>query len=147
MGTSMELKREFGVGYKLRIVMRGGARDEEMIKLRELVLQGVPGSNVHGTTVWGRPLAFDLPYSTIGSIGPMLVNVDRSMNELMVDSYDISLTSLEEIFMKLGRLAEGRESSSDSLSGTDPRGGSDPEAALDQEVLGSPRKNTSMVMQ
>eukprot|EP00929_Paragymnodinium_shiwhaense_P037057 TRINITY_DN19808_c0_g1_i2.p1 TRINITY_DN19808_c0_g1~~TRINITY_DN19808_c0_g1_i2.p1 ORF type:complete len:774 (+),score=165.06 TRINITY_DN19808_c0_g1_i2:188-2509(+) len=53
-----------------------------------------------------RLIKFTLPYADVAQFGPMLTALDGKMAGLQVQNYDVCMTSLEEVFMELGRQAE-----------------------------------------
>jgi len=50
-------------------------------------------------------LEFDLPYAEMDNFGPLLKALEESQGALCIEDVDISMTSLEEVFMALGREA------------------------------------------
>jgi len=112
-GTSMELKRQFGVGYHLRVLLQTSAPPSCADRVRELVRQTVRSSAPRPVPEEERAqsrgalavLEFDLPYAEMDSFGPLLKALEGGRGALGIDDIDIAMTSLEEVFMALGREA------------------------------------------
>jgi len=114
VGTSRELKHQFGVGYRLVVEMRGSqARDAEV---EQLVLRHVARASKENVDAVEQAQAadqamvhverFTLPYSEMDLCGPLFVELENSKDVLGVRDYTLETSSLEDVFMALGRRAE-----------------------------------------
>ncbi|OQS03707.1 ATP-binding Cassette (ABC) Superfamily [Thraustotheca clavata] len=92
-GTSMFLKTKYGTGYKLSIELND---ETEATNLIDLVTGQIPSSSV--SQIIGTEVSFQLPLET-ASLFPDLFNVlDESQ---YIQSFGISVTTLEEVFIKV----------------------------------------------
>jgi ATP-binding cassette subfamily A (ABC1) protein 3 len=127
-GTSMELKRQFGVGYHLKVLLQRSASPSCAEKVRDLVKQMVrsstprlvPGEERAQSRDALAALEFDLPYAEMDSFGPLLKALEDSQGALCIEDVDISMTSLEEVFMALGREAAKEEAAKEGATGRRP---------------------------
>ncbi|RLN60218.1 hypothetical protein BBJ28_00003724 [Nothophytophthora sp. Chile5] len=113
VGSSLFLKKRFGVGYRLSFVRRdGGATDQLRAEEAEsasipqsivdLVQQHVPQAAV--TSDIGTELVFQLPFEASPKFPALFREIEATQRELGILSFVISVTTLEEIFLKV---AEG----------------------------------------
>ncbi|KAJ0402315.1 hypothetical protein P43SY_008556 [Pythium insidiosum] len=107
VGSSLFLKNRFGVGYRLSFVLRqdqksgnalGSRRD---IETRFVALLRRHVSQARLATDIGTELTFQLPFETSAQFPALFEELDARRDELGVESYAISVTTLEEIFLKV----------------------------------------------
>ncbi|CAK0827137.1 unnamed protein product [Prorocentrum cordatum] len=118
VGTSMDLKHTFGVGYHLRVVGRAAPEGDrpplQEAALCALVRQHVPSASQEagpGLLRAGGPeegrragqSCFVLPYREAGRLGQLLQDLEGRAEELGVSDYVVEATSLEEVFLALGQ--------------------------------------------
>ncbi|XP_073830693.1 ATP binding cassette subfamily A member 3 isoform X2 [Musca autumnalis] len=99
-GTSFFLKKKYGSGYKLICVKRDGCKTED---LTALLRKYVP--NIQPVADIGAELAYELPDQYSSIFEEMFRDLEDNSDELKLNGYGIGITSLEEVFMKVG--AEG----------------------------------------
>jgi len=100
-GSSLFLKQHFGVGYNLTIEKVPNAPSEPIQSLvKSFVKEACVLSDV------GSELAIQLPLSTSSQFENLFKTFDNQRKELSIDTYGISVTTLEEVFIKV---AEGKE--------------------------------------
>ncbi|XP_061399278.1 phospholipid-transporting ATPase ABCA3-like [Musca vetustissima] len=99
-GTSFFLKKKYGSGYKLICVKRDGCKSEE---LTALLQKYVP--NIQPVADIGAELSYELPDKYSHIFEEMFRDLENSSDDLKLNGYGIGITSLEEVFMKVG--AEG----------------------------------------
>jgi ATP-binding cassette subfamily A (ABC1) protein 3 len=115
-GTPMFLKRAFGVGYVLTLVKgRASAHPDEVLAL---VRRHVPDAAV-GTHV-GAELSLRLPLASSPAFPALLSELDAALGRLGMSSYGLSVTSLEDVFM---RVAEGAGAAGGGAGGGGGGGG------------------------
>lgn len=122
-GTALALKSQFGIGYKLNISVAEEGSNARGIQ--ELVASSVPGARLDGRT--RSDMSFILPYSGVPEFEGLFKALDRHVaasragraegdadakavdrkGRLGVAGYGVSLTSLEEVFLRLTELDEG----------------------------------------
>lgn len=125
-GTSLQLKGRYGVGYTLSLVMSqqqqqqqqyedsphagsGSAgtsptppvvsRDEQVARVKAAVKQRISGAELISSA--GAEVAFRLPREQSGQYAALLRQLDAQKAELGVDSYGLSVTTLEEVFLNI----------------------------------------------
>jgi len=118
IGTSQELKKHFGTGYHLAVEYASDAAADAEQQTFALVAEHVAEAvreegrqGVHAADK-ARSATFTLPYSTVSKFGPLLEELDAKKSERGITSYTLGMTTLEEVFMRLGREAEMESSSS-----------------------------------
>lgn len=129
VGTSKELKMQFGSGYHLRVMTPRATPERTITLLDELVTGRVPAakrahvSHVERTQSSDAPLEvrYTLPVDAIDSFGDLFLAMEARTEELQILDIEMAATSLEEVFMKLGK-----EHDDDAGTDTDLQ-------ALDQE--------------
>ncbi|XP_053608125.1 phospholipid-transporting ATPase ABCA1 isoform X2 [Plodia interpunctella] len=97
IGTSYFLKKHYGIGYKLTIVKAENCKVEEVTQFFKSY---VP--DVKENTNIGSELTYILPNEAVSVFPTMLKDFEQKRENLQVSSYGLSVTSLEEVFMKAG---------------------------------------------
>uniref|UniRef100_K3WG92 ABC transporter domain-containing protein n=1 Tax=Globisporangium ultimum (strain ATCC 200006 / CBS 805.95 / DAOM BR144) TaxID=431595 RepID=K3WG92_GLOUD len=112
VGSSLFLKNRFGVGYRLSFVQAQKASHSTPTEskgcgsaqsLHSLIRQHVPKAKVD--TDIGTELTFQLPFESSSSFPALFEEIESKQQDLGVLSFAISVTTLEEIFL---RVAEGK---------------------------------------
>lgn len=98
VGSSVFLKNKFGVGYNL-IVSKNNSDTND--KIKDFISQVIPES-IQLSSV-SREELFQLPLSTIDKFQELFEKMDSNLNELDIESYGISITTLEEVFLKIAQ--------------------------------------------
>lgn len=113
-GSSLFLKKQFGVGYQLTVEMfphkssAATARDGDDVdampvdeKITRIVTSAVesatPLSNV------GTELSFQLPIGASAQFIGMFEQLDREVDEQRIVTYGVSITTLDEVFLLVAR--------------------------------------------
>ncbi|XP_039297783.1 ATP-binding cassette sub-family A member 2 [Nilaparvata lugens] len=101
-GSSLFLKSKFGIGYHLTLVLEDNT-EEEMCT--ELVLNHVPSATL--ARHHGKELSYVLPHDSVHCFAPLFLeieeNVGNEASNLHISSYGVSMTTLEEVFIQLGK--------------------------------------------
>lgn len=107
-GSSMFLKRTFGAGYILRISKAKGFNDTEFQKLLK---EFAPTAFVY------RESSTEVAYSLSGHKALKLVElaqeIEKNGEQLGIDSFGLSYTSLEDVFLKVGAEVLNKEGAED----------------------------------
>ncbi|XP_064460515.1 cholesterol transporter ABCA5-like isoform X2 [Ornithodoros turicata] len=105
-GTSLFLKNRFGIGYHLTMVVDQGA---DKAAITNLVQGFVPNITIYRTTT--TELAFILPMDSTYSFASLFGAIETAINEdtIGIKSYGISMTTLEEVFLKMGEVDRAEE--------------------------------------
>eukprot|EP00466_Bigelowiella_natans_P005647 jgi/Bigna1/89272/estExt_fgenesh1_pg.C_460086 len=96
-GTSLFLKNRYGVGYSLTITKKEGADSK---RIKELVNKSIPKSEIL-SNVAGE-ISFQLPKASSRNFADLFDEIDKNLETLGVDAYSISVTTLEEVFLRVG---------------------------------------------
>jgi len=149
-GSSLFLKRKYGVGYQLTIIKKstqanGLQREEEKEEdddANELekydsntengttlnlgmhlndILEGIVGGAVPSAAVLsnvGTEISFQLPLGESAKFIKMFDKLDEQIRENKIESYGISVTTLDEVFLMVARGEEGLHLSSKRIEAT-----------------------------
>ncbi|EER01707.1 Daunorubicin resistance ATP-binding protein drrA, putative [Perkinsus marinus ATCC 50983] len=103
-GSTSFLKRHYGSGYNVTI-----AKTVESVP-DEPILKCVKGhlSDEYPVTVVssiGLELGLRIPFEAVDEFGPMFKTLDAEKGSLGISSYGVSVTNLEEVFLKVRELA------------------------------------------
>jgi ABC-type multidrug transport system ATPase subunit len=104
-GTSLFLKNKFGVGYNLTIVKSSESKNSSA--LTELVINSIPSANVLSDA--GMEIAFQIPADDSACFPALFRTLDKRSAELHVQSYGISVTTLEEVFLRVTEHAKDED--------------------------------------
>lgn len=107
MGSSLFLKNRYGVGYTLTIVKENGvASHEHSAMLTDFVKKYIPEAHLNNDI--HAEISFKLPLSSSMVFVEFFAELDSSMKAFQLKSYAISVTTLEEVFI---RVAHGDDNS------------------------------------
>ncbi|GAU94869.1 hypothetical protein RvY_06575 [Ramazzottius varieornatus] len=95
-GTSLFLKNRFGLGYHLNMAVERDFKDREIEEFVQARISNAKVARVHGGEI-----SFTLPKETSIEFPKLFTDLDLNLSELRVRSYGVSLTTMEEIFLKL----------------------------------------------
>ncbi|XP_019867946.2 phospholipid-transporting ATPase ABCA3-like [Aethina tumida] len=96
-GSSFFLKKKYGAGYHL---IMDKSKDCDVDEVTELLRKHIPNIEVHSNI--GSELAYLLQEDQVSLFEDMLVELEENFSNLKINGYGISLTTLEEVFMKVG---------------------------------------------
>ena len=122
LGSSLFLKNKFGVGYNLSLVTEKGAKSLVGPWLNEKLGEGVTClSSVR------KELVYQLSSDLAPKFPDFYRALDKNLAALQVKSYGISITTLEEVFLRIGHIPDplsifkSDTESSESLPDIPPR--------------------------
>lgn len=110
-GSSLFLKNLFGVGYSM-VVEKNDPIKFNSTEVKNVVTSHVPSAKV--LTDVGAELTFQLPLSSSEKFQGLFNFMDANQSSLGIRSYGMSVTTLEEVFI---RVAEGTTTESKSIEG------------------------------
>ena len=111
-GSSLFLKQYYGVGYTFTVSLKIGAdplASKEQID--PIVLESVRGSS--SLSMAGGEVSYRLPFERTASFPDVFEELEQRKGDLGVSTYGISITTLEEVFLKIG------EEHKDEIEGVD----------------------------
>jgi ATP-binding cassette subfamily A (ABC1) protein 3 len=94
-GSSFFLKRKYGAGYYLIMDLAPECQPEN---ITNLLRRYIP--HVQVQTQAGSEVIYQLSESDSHKFQKMLRRLEKNMNQLGILSYGVSLTTLEDVFMK-----------------------------------------------
>merc|ERR1719359_594508 len=99
-GTPQFLKRAYDCGYNVTLVKRVGCDTEAV---REALICNIPelASEVVTLSDSANELMIQFPFAAARHFPRVLGGLEQNMTELCVESYGISVTTLEEVFLKV----------------------------------------------
>ncbi|GAB9477940.1 Abc transporter a family member 1, partial [Globisporangium polare] len=101
-GSSLFLKNRFGAGYNLTVVKaESGCNDNNLIAF---IQSFVPNAQVLSNV--GSEIAFQLPLSSSTEFAVMFAEMDSRLASLGLLSYGVSVTTLEEVFIKVAEAGD-----------------------------------------
>nr|CAD7204834.1 unnamed protein product [Timema douglasi] len=137
-GSSFFLKKKYGAGYYL-IIVKGPNCNVSMVT--ELLRKYIPDLKV------GQNIASELSYlleeERLPVFEPMLRELEDRKEFLNILSYGVSLTTMEEVFMKVGR-EQDMPLIKDDYSPVDGKGDHPVSVYSEGQVDDSPRSTTSV---
>ena len=98
-GSSLYLKQLYGAGYRLTFVKGEGC---DVDGIRSMVSNYIPENNLVADV--GTELSIQLPIASSAKFPSLLRSIDTAVekDELGIEQYGISVTTLEEVFIKAG---------------------------------------------
>ncbi|XP_072414639.1 cholesterol transporter ABCA5 isoform X1 [Chiloscyllium punctatum] len=100
VGSSLFLKSKFGVGYNLRMSVNESCYPDKVTSLVKYHIPNAEFSQLHELD-----LAYTLPLQDVNKFSGLFEDLDSRTN-LGIDSYGVSMTSLDEVFLKLEEESE-----------------------------------------
>lgn len=106
-GSSLFLKSRYGVGYHLTLVKKEGCNQNSVTSL---ILGHVPNAQLLSSV--GAEMEFLLSSEYASGFERLFQEIENKMDEFGIASFGVSITTLEEVFIKVG---EGAEKTVDDL--------------------------------
>lgn len=134
IGSSFFLKKRFGTGYRL-ICVKNSSCDVNVVLnfLKTLVPDIEFESNVHSE------LTFILPEEYLPRFSTIFKTIEDNSENLRISSFGCSLTTLEEVFLKIGSDSYSRPNTSDENNDKESNLKSD-DSTIDLNEFISPKK-------
>ena len=98
LGSNVYLKNKFGVGYNIAFVKKDISVPTEPIY--QLVCKHVPDAVILSNV--SSELTIQLPLDKVKQFGKMFNEIDEAKEKIGVQTYGISITTLEEVFLRVG---------------------------------------------
>ncbi|XP_072041416.1 phospholipid-transporting ATPase ABCA3-like [Amphiura filiformis] len=122
-GSSLFLKKKYGVGYHMVCVKDSHC---DVSQVTNLVTSLVPNAGLESNI--GAELSYVLPHESSANFESLFTNIETNKTNLGISSYGASITTMEEVFIKVGEksdhtieaklhhIDEGKETLPDSSS-------------------------------
>eukprot|EP01022_Parablepharisma_sp_SALTPOND_P028453 TRINITY_DN70995_c0_g1_i1.p1 TRINITY_DN70995_c0_g1~~TRINITY_DN70995_c0_g1_i1.p1 ORF type:complete len:771 (+),score=42.77 TRINITY_DN70995_c0_g1_i1:1465-3777(+) len=101
-GSPLFLKNNYGTGYNLSLVKADESFQEELIT--GLISIHVP--NYTKLSESRTEVVYRLPFEAVKQFPGLFSEIDRSSDKLGISSYGVAITSLEDVFLKVGANAK-----------------------------------------
>lgn len=125
-GSSLFLKSRYGVGYHLTLVKKENCNQNAVTSL---VMNYVPNAQLLSSV--GAEMEFVLSSENSSGFESLFQEIENKMEEYGIASFGVSVTTLEEVFMKVG---EGSEKTVDDLVHDHEVGGQEAEQIVNIEI-------------
>ncbi|CAF1133163.1 unnamed protein product, partial [Brachionus calyciflorus] len=111
VGSSLFLKNKFGLGYHLNFI---GSQNfnTEPIEITELVKKHVSDCKLEKFN--GKEVNYNLPIDSVEKFESLFQEIEETREILKIENVAISMTTLEEVFLKLAEEADSEKTQSDS---------------------------------
>jgi len=101
LGSSLFLKSKFGLGYNLTMVKRDINVSSQPIKA--MIQKHIPESQVLSDV--SAEFAMQLPLEATIKFQDLFDELDQTLEKLGINSYGLSVTTLEEVFLNVAKIA------------------------------------------
>lgn len=116
-GSSLFLKKHYGVGYQLSIEKNPKNTVDESTdqpssdvieqNLQDIVKGAVDAANLLSNV--GTEMSFQLPIGAASNFIPMFENLDQQVEQKNIVTYGVSITTLDEVFLLVARGETGKK--------------------------------------
>lgn len=127
-GSPLFLKKYYGVGYQLTVIKKGNGKmlenaaagsdnidpSETQIIVENIVKGAVPSAKVLSDV--GTEISFQLPVGESAAFVGMFEKLDDQIRVGTVETYGVSITTLDEVFLMVARGEEGLHGPINSIS-------------------------------
>ncbi|XP_074866754.1 phospholipid-transporting ATPase ABCA3 [Carettochelys insculpta] len=100
-GSSLFLKHKYGAGYHMVMVKEPHCNLGEISRL---ICQHVPNASLESNA--GAELSFILPTESTHRFEALFTELEQKREELGIASYGASVTTMEEVFLRVGKLVD-----------------------------------------
>ena len=100
VGSSIFLKSKFGVGYNLTLVKSNTEQSDTILPY----LRSQLGDKVTKQSEIQSEMTVQIPHEYDNKFAKFFERFDQELSKLKIRSYGISITTLEEVFLKVGHL-------------------------------------------
>ena len=101
VGSSLRLKQRFGAGYRVSV----GTQDSHVQDVIQFFQQNVEGVQVQGKPIGGY-INLTIPRTSNHQLVPFFEALEKSRHDLGIHDLQLSLTTLEEVFLSVAESAE-----------------------------------------
>ena len=113
VGSPLFLKKLYSVGYTLTAVKESQLQTEADVKIETTIRSFISSAEVVSNV--GSEISFRLPFESCVNFADMLFHLDNNKLSIGIKEYGISVTTLEEVFIRVGeRRDDYKHSNSES---------------------------------
>ncbi|KAL4488927.1 hypothetical protein ABPG72_005714 [Tetrahymena utriculariae] len=105
LGRPLFLKNRFGTGYNLTIVKKNPTDNSQPIK--EFIQKFIPQAKILSDV--SAEIGFQLKNESISAFPQLFNSLDQNLQQLNIQSYGISITTLEEVFLRVAHLKDEKK--------------------------------------
>ena len=95
-GSPLFLKKKYGIGYNMTIVKSSSSTNEEVIT--KLIQSFIKDAKLE--TSAGTEICYSLPKENSQQFEQLFTEIESKRSELQINSYGVSITTMEEVFLK-----------------------------------------------
>ena len=95
-GSPLFLKRKFGIGYHMTIVKSCDSTD--VTPITRLIQYHIEDAKLQ--TSAGTEVGYSLPHEKSKQFEALFNDIETKKKQLGIDSYGVSITTMEEVFLK-----------------------------------------------
>ncbi|KAG8446451.1 hypothetical protein GDO86_014055 [Hymenochirus boettgeri] len=95
VGSSLFLKRKWGIGYHLRMQVSSSC---DMGHMTSIIKQHIPNAKLAAQNE--EELSYTLPFENISTFPDLFLHLDNQVGSTIVN-YGVSMTTLDDVFLKL----------------------------------------------
>ncbi len=103
-GSPIFLKSKYGVGYNLTLIKAESGADVPAIK--DVVQKHVPAAEMYSNV--GAELSYRLPLAASAKFPNMFDALDSKLSALGIETYGVSVTTMEEVFLQVAAAGHTR---------------------------------------
>ena len=117
-GSSLFLKNKFGLGYYLTMTKSPGSITDTLEQIDSAIKAEAPSSELASNKA--RELAYRLPFDEAPKFGAVLRMLQQRKEQLRIESFGLSMTTLEEVFLRLAHEVNPQEHSNLGITSSAP---------------------------
>eukprot|EP01038_Epipyxis_sp_PR26KG_P007819 gene7819-10621_t len=102
LGTTQFLKTTYGAGYKLIFDKLPNTTEEQIANVTSYVKSFIPSATFFTEDGSENQILYSLPFNTVSQFGRFFSSLDDNIAKLNVSNYGVTITSLEDVFLKVG---------------------------------------------
>jgi hypothetical protein len=105
IGSTQFLKTTYGAGYKLIFDKTEAFASEGtnlLAKLTTFVQTYIPEAKYFEEDGSEMQILYSLPFDTVSRFGPFFSDLENNLNKFALSSFGVTITSLEDVFLKVG---------------------------------------------
>lgn len=103
IGSTQFLKTTYGAGYNLIFDKLQTATKNQIHELTQFIQSFIAGAIfVPSQDSADVQLQYTLPFDSIGKFGQFFTNLEENLTQFCVSKYGVTITSLEDVFLKVG---------------------------------------------